>query len=522
MDALKTASAIDMDGFAFAYPDHFQVFDPVDWHVAKGSFTLLVGATGSGKTTLLRSLKPEIAPVGRQTGSIAVGGRPLDAWTARESAAGIGYVAQSPENQIVCDTVWHELAFGLENLGVAPDAMRRRVAEVAHFFGIEPWMRRATADLSGGQKQMVNLAGVLVMQPKLLLLDEPTVQLDPVAEKNFLHALFRINREIGLTVVVATHAPEVMVDYATDCFEIGPGGIAEVALARFATRGEESFEARPGPRPVKGDAPRTVIEVRDVYFRYAKEADWVLRGIDIAVGRGNVHALVGGNGSGKSTLLRLGAGSLSQERGSVHNGLADRQALLPQDPRALFVCDSVVEELREWQRRCGYDDDAVARIAHRFGLSDMLDRHPYDLSGGQQQKLALAKVLLTDPDLLLLDEPTKGLDARSKCDAAETLIALAHEGKTIVLVTHDLAFVSRVADTVSMLFDGQVACTEPVGDFFAGNLFYRPEPDGFTRLFSGRHDAVVPENGTGVSGNSVGRGTDVSCCGGRRGEAGAS
>ncbi|MFR8045124.1 MAG: energy-coupling factor ABC transporter ATP-binding protein [Eggerthella lenta] len=147
----------------------------------------------------------------------------MDELDAREAAATVGYVAQSPENQIVCDSVWHELAFGLENLGVEQDEMRRRVAEVAHFFGIEPWFRRSVAELSGGQKQMTTLAGTLAMQPRLLLLDEPTAQLDPVAEKNFLHALFRVNRELGITVVVATHAPEAMAEYATDMVELRDG-----------------------------------------------------------------------------------------------------------------------------------------------------------------------------------------------------------------------------------------------------------------------------------------------------------
>ena len=554
--ARESQEAVRLAGFGFSYPDGQPVLADVSWCVEAGSFALLVGDTGSGKTTLLRSLKPEIAPEGTRRGTLELFGEPYEAWRERGSAACAGYVAQSPENQIVCDTVWHELAFGLENLGVPPDAMRRRVAEVAHFFGIEPWVRNSTAALSGGQKQMVNLAAVLAMQPKLLLLDEPTAQLDPVAEKSFLHALFRINRELGITVVVATHAPEAMAAYATAAFELADGRVEAVPLERFSYAGchpersaancppchpEQSAANRPlchpersaqrgvegsrtalavapsvgtardpstprlrrsaqddkgDSRPSRGrsvhaDGASPVLEARDVHFRYARDGGWVLRGADLAVAPGTVHAVVGGNGCGKSTLLRVLTGALKHERGRVRNAARNEQALLPQDPKALFVCDSVGEELREWQVRCGYDDDAVEHAARRFGLDGLLGRHPYDLSGGQQQKLALAKVLLTDPQLLLLDEPTKGLDARSKLDAADALAACAREGRTVVLVTHDLAFVSRVADRVSMLFDGETACTEPACEFFERNLFYRPQPDGFLALWDAcAHGAI--------------------------------
>lgn len=504
--------AIDVAQFSFAYPDEGSVFEALDWQVPQGAFMLLVGATGSGKTTLLRNLKPEIAPVGDRQGAVQVLGKPLDDWGEPVSATGIGYVAQSPENQIVCDTVWHELAFGLENLGTPPDAMRRRVAEVAHFFGIEPWIRASTAELSGGQKQMVNLAAVLVMQPQVLLLDEPTAQLDPVGEKNFLHALFRINRELGITVVVATHAPESMVDYATGCCEINANGMQEVPLDRFGPDDVENWaslrtSACPPPRsrgtvapdpastPSRGNAADSAVEVHAAFFRYAKDAEWVLRGCDLSVRAGSLHAVVGGNGSGKSTLLRLAACVLKPERGRVRNAFARTQALLPQDPKALFVCDTVWEEAVEWQARCGYDDETVWRALREFGLDGLPDRHPYDLSGGQQQKLALVKILLTKPDLLLLDEPTKGLDAPSKYDVAKKLLTLAHEGKTILLSTHDLAFASQVADTVTMLFDGEATCTESTDAFFGGNLFYRPPFDGFLRFLSLRKASDASDSG---------------------------
>ncbi len=491
---MNSTKALSLSGFGFAYPDGPAVFEHVDWECEQGSFTLLVGGTGSGKTTLLRLLKPEIAPTGTQSGTCVAFGKSLDAWSVFDSASGIGYVAQSPENQMVCDTVWHELAFGLENLGTDQDAMRRRVAEVAHFFGIEPWVRRSVHELSGGQKQMVNLAGVLAMQPKLLLLDEPTAQLDPVAEKNFLHALFRINRELGITVVVATHAPETMVDYATACVQLREGRLEKTPLSTFrygfGVSAEELQEpvncddAFSGivPSRTRGDRSEA-IGFSDVFFRYDRGGDWVMRGLDATVEEGSVHAVVGGNGSGKSTLLRLAAKVLRPERGRARNAFIEEQAFLPQDPKALFVCDTVEEELREWQERCGYTNDELTEMMERLGFSQLGARHPYDLSGGQQQKLACAKVLLTKPRLLLLDEPTKGLDAPSKCEVASLLRMAAQQKTTVVFVTHDLMFASKVADRVSMVFDGECVCSEPAPRFFERNLFYRPMEDAFSLLW---------------------------------------
>lgn len=478
--ASSAVPAIEARAFSFSYPDGAVTFGPLDWQVEQGAFQLVVGDTGSGKTTLLRSLKPAIAPVGQRSGMLSVFGCSLGAMDASTAASAVGYVSQSPENQMVCDTVWHELAFGLENLGVAQDAMRRRVAEVAHFFGIEPWFHRAVAELSGGQKQMVNLAAVLAMQPRLLLLDEPTAQLDPVAEKNFLHALFRINRELGITVVVATHAPEAMAGYATGAVRLDHGRVQKASLDCFASRALHLVGREPQGGPCVKSAS---VALRDACMRYARESAWVLRGCDLAVGRGEIHAIVGGNGCGKSTLLRVIAGALSCERGHVVNSLADRQALLPQDPQALFVCDTVIDELREWQSGCGYGDAAIEDMLAYTGLKGHVAHHPYDLSGGQQQKLALAKLLLTDPALLLLDEPTKGLDASSKRAVADVLIERSGRGMTMVMATHDLAFAALVADRVTMLFDGQDTCTEPAVAFFAGNLFYRPFEDGFTRTW---------------------------------------
>jgi energy-coupling factor transporter ATP-binding protein EcfA2 len=527
---------VDVCGFSFAYPgdgadrDAAWVLRDVTLSVEEGSFCVLTGPTGCGKTTLLRSLKPELAPVGERAGHVDVLGIPLvidggtaDSMAPRDSAALIGYVMQDPDAQIVCDTVWHEIAFGLENIGMSQDAMRRRIAEVAHFLGIEPWMRANTETLSGGQKQLVNLAGVLALRPRLLLLDEPTAQLDPNARRLFLMMLERVNRELGITVIMATHAPEDVERMVTHHVEMGPVGdlgkredVERVLYPRWRDR--RAFLGMPvlSPIPIPASAPTSIpisanvlvsasaptnasapilipasartqtapsfaLDAHEVFFRYERTAPWVLRGVDVRVRQGSVHAFVGGNGCGKSTLLKVLSGIVKPQRGRLANALRASQAMLPQDPKTLFVCDSVAEELDEWRQRCGYAKADEAKMLERFGLAAHAAQHPYDLSGGQQQKLAFAKLLLTGARLLLLDEPTKGLDAQACADAVRIVRGLADEGRTVVLVTHDLDFAYACADEVSMLFDGEVACTQPTSEFFAENLVYRPNEE--SRLF---------------------------------------
>lgn len=503
MEIGEKTFALELSDFGFAYPESAPVISHLDWKVARGSFTLLIGSTGSGKTTLLRCAKPEISPVGTRSGTLRVFGHEPERASGYDATLEVGYVSQHPGNQLVCDTVWHELAFGLENLGLASEEMSRRVAEVAHFFGIEPWIAQRTAELSGGQAQIVNLAAALAMRPRLLLLDEPTAQLDPVASKNFAHALFRINRELGMTVVIATHEPEIMASYATDAVRLGPEGLEPCALEEFEGTAADWPHVRNSARAwldrqracrqdggaavsCSGSVSDPAILLDDAFMRYTREGRWILSGFDAAFAAGGIHAIVGGNGCGKSTLLRVIAGVFKLERGKIVSPQRSSQVLLPQDPNALFVCDSVQEELAEWQPGCGYTQDDIDALLGEFGLSDMRQRHPYDLSGGQQQLLAFAKVLLTGPRLLLLDEPSKGLDAHAKTAVALKLRACADTGATVVMATHDLPFAALVADTVCMMFDGTSACSQPTREFFEGNLFYRPVPDSFSRMLARR------------------------------------
>ena len=464
--------AIEVRGLHFAYPGaEAPVLDGLDWSVPQGAFALLVGGTGSGKSTLLSLLKPEISPTGECAGELRVLGESVADMDVRASAERVGYVFQDPENQIVCETVWHEMAFGLENLGMSRDEMHRRVAETSYFFGLEDWLHRDTDTLSGGRKQLLSLAAVLALRPRVLLLDEPTSQLDPVAEKNFLHALFRVNRELGCTVVVATHQPRPMLEYATCAYRIEGGRVCEVVdLASLGSR--EGLLALDSCWPAQVAATSAAAAIREGWFRYDRASGWVLRGLDAAFSAGAVHAVVGGNGCGKSTMLSVLAKTVKLQRGHMERG-AGSAALLPQNPKALLVAETVRDELMEWASTCGYDEAVARERAASLGLSGLDGRHPYDLSGGQRQLLALAKLLLIGPELLLLDEPTKGLDLASRRIIARALRGHAEAGGTVIMATHDLDFAEQVADDIAMMFDGEIACMEPPADFFSDNVFYR-------------------------------------------------
>lgn len=501
-------SALEFDRVSFSYAGAAApVLLDASFEVSEGAFALLVGATGSGKSTLLRLAKPEIAPAGRLDGAVRVLGTDPRELDAPASARAVGYVFQNPDAQVVCDTVWHEMAFGLENLGVPEPQMRRRVAETCNFLGIEPWFRSRTAELSGGQRQILALASALAMRPRLLLLDEPTSMLDPLAEKNFLSLLFRANRELGITVVVATHAPAAMVDYATCALVLEDGSVRPVPLAELATEAPLCAPGRDGvrtvaerphsarssrqndqkhavflqkvvekARPMTGgtvtETEKSALLADDVWYRYDRAARWVLRELDLAVGEGEVRAVVGSNGCGKSTLLAALAGVARPARGRVRNALAASQALLPQAPKALLSCETVEGELMAWSRAGGYGRAEVADAIARLGLEDAAGRHPYDLSGGQQQLLALEKLLLVRPRLLLLDEPTKGLDRSERERVARRLAQVRDDGATVLLATHDQGFVRAVADRVSLMFDGGIAATEPADEFFANSWLW--------------------------------------------------
>lgn len=462
-------SAVRADDFAFTYAGQpSPVLANVTMDVPEGAFAVVCGSTGSGKTTLLKSMTGALAPAGKRSGLMEVFG------LESPKTPMVGYVTQNPEAQIVCDTVLRELAFGLENLGVDPDTMRRRIAEVATVFGIGSLVDAKTADLSGGQKQLVSLAATIAMRPRLLLLDEPTAQLDPISARQLCDVLRMANRQLGITVLIATHSPELFADMASCAFELREGGVSQIEIAslRFEQKGAPPFGSNNAGRNREEGNDETVIRLRDAWFSYERNSPWVLKGIDGSFRPGEVSCIVGGNGSGKTTLLKAIAGILKPQRGKVGNGLIGSQAYLPQDPRLLFTADTVAEEIADDK------DDKGVLLLSSFSSERALS--PLDLSGGQQQMLALAKLLSASPKLLLLDEPVKGLDASSQMRLARLLWQIVGDGAAVIMTTHDIAFASRVADVVALMFDGRIASCASPREFFADMTYYKPRPNAFT------------------------------------------
>lgn len=519
--------------------------------VEKGEFLALCGKSGCGKSTLLRHLKTLLTPHGVREGHILFDGRPLEEADQRQQASRIGYVLQNPDNQIVTDKVWHELAFGLESLGFPQENIRLRVAEMASFFGIQDWFMRNVSELSGGQKQLLNLAAIMAMQPDVLILDEPTSQLDPIAASEFLETVKKINRELGTTIVISEHRLDEIFPAADRVAVMDRGALLCCDTPRQVGRllkegSHDMFLAMPAPVQVYAGVPNglecpltvregrhwldrlfpqppavpaleasptalpreTVIELKDVWFKYEKNAPDVIRGLNLRIQKGEWHAVVGGNGTGKTTTLTLMSRIHRPYRGKVLlNGrdigkytdaelFRENLGVLPQNPQALFIKSTVELDLLEMLSRTGLSKEEqavrVREMAGKTEITDLLQSHPYDLSGGEQQRAALAKVLLLRPKILLLDEPTKGIDNHFKGKLAEILRRLQVEGVTIVMVSHDIEFCARYADRCSMFFNGGVVTTAPTRAFFAGNSFYTTAANRMARhLFP---DAVTNED----------------------------
>lgn len=480
-------AALVYEDVSFSYPEQDgrpsrPVLNGACLVVGEGEFCLVTGATGAGKTTLLRLAKPELAPAGRRSGRVLAFGRDVGGLDVASSAATVGFVGQAGEARCVCDSVWQELAFGLECLGTEPGEMRRRVAEVCCFLGIEQIFHERCDELSGGQRQLVSLAAVLAMGPRVLVLDEPTASLDPIARGEVAHALFRLNRELGITVVASTHEPWALAPYATRAVEVRRGAVVDVpvhdlgdepelAPSHACGAGETGGAGAAGAAGGAGDE----LGLEGVWQRYARDAPWVLRDLSLRVRAGAVGALVGGNGSGKSTVLAVAAGVRPVARGTVGNPArrARSQVLVPQDPEALLSRATVLEELMAWSGGGGYGEGEARAMAGRLGLEAVLGSDPFELSRGQRQLVALAKALLPDPALMLLDEPTAGLDLAARRLVAQALLERSARGRTTVMATHDLALARATADDVSLMFDGGVACTMPTGEFFSRNVLFR-------------------------------------------------
>ena len=540
-----------VENLSFTYPARCDMaLNSINFTVNQGEFVLLCGKSGCGKTTFLRLLKSSLSPFGVISGNIYFNGKLLADYDTKEQAAGIGFVMQNPDNQIVTDKVWHELAFGLESLGYNQNEIRTRVSEMASFFGIQNWFYKNVIELSGGQKQLLNLASVMVMQPSVLILDEPTSQLDPIAAGEFLQTLEKINRELGTTIILTEHRLEDAFSMADRVIVMDEGKIIADETPKEVGRilkekKHDMYKAIPTPMRVHGgvenfltcpltvregrkwldeyskenvlnsdiiprDAPQdnsdTIIEIKDAWFRYEKDLPDVVKGFNISVKKGELFCLVGGNGTGKTTALSIISGLNTPYRGDVeikgqgiskiknlYNGIL---GVLPQNPHSIFVKKTVYLDLMEILSDKKLSKEEKEQKVHNIcvlcRIENLLDSHPYDLSGGEQQRAAFAKILLTEPEILLLDEPTKGMDAHFKEEFADILMDLKANGVTVLMVSHDIEFCAEYADRCALVFDGSITSVDTPREFFKGKNFYTTSANRMAR--TRLPDAVLAED----------------------------
>lgn len=526
---------IKIENLTFRYPlRQSMALSGVDFTIEDGEFLVLCGKSGCGKSTLLRLLKPELSPHGQKNGGVFLGGHDIYRLEPGETARRIGFVMQNPDNQVVTDKVWFELAFGLENLGVDPAEIRLRVAEMASFFNIADWCGREVAELSGGGRQLLALAAVMVMQPEVLILDEPTSQLDPIAASEFLKTLKKINNELGTTVILTEHRLEeaipladrvAVMDSGRIIFSGSPGQTGEAlknmnsnmfyampsamqiyskidadvpcpVTVRDGRRMLKSIVKKPLTynRPAVENGGAEILKAKELWFRYEKNGDDILKSLDFSMKQGEIHAILGANGAGKSTFISVLCGFLKPYRGRVRifgKGPSDKDffagavGVLPQNPDSLFIMETVRGELEETAGADGYEKTAAL-----LEIDQLLDYNPYDLSGGEKQRAALCKILLLKPRLLIMDEPTKGLDAGFKIKFGELLRRLKAEGISVLMVSHDVEFCAKYAERCSLFFDGRLIATAESGEFFKRNCFYTTSA---CRMSRGIIDGAVTE-----------------------------
>ena len=518
----------EIKDLTFTYPDGRKpALSNINLNINEGEFVLVVGKSGCGKTTFIRHLKTVLRPYGNRTGQIFFKGKSIENMTLREQAKEIGFVFQSPDHQIVTDKVWHELAFGIENLGLDQSTIRLRVAEMASFFGISSWFDKNVEELSGGQKQILNLASVMAMQPDVLVLDEPTSQLDPIAASDFLNTVKKINRNLGVTVVMIEHRLEEAFPMADKVLVLEEGkalyydtprnvgtylkknelnkampssvqiynstgqkGKCPLTIREGRQYLKENFRCRSSEIEVKENVQshnsqnkEVAVEGKELWFTYDRFDKDVIKDLSFKVLRGELYAILGGNGTGKTTTLSLLSGLNKPYRGKIKYKDKTRSKLgvLPQNPQTLFSLETVEEDLMFVVKEHKIQKDILEKIIDDTNIRHLLKMHPYDLSGGEQQRAALAKVLLTLPDILLLDEPTKGMDGFYKECLGEIFKKLSKEGKTIIMVSHDIEFCSQFADRCALFFNGTIITENEPRKFFTGNSFYTTAANRMSR-----------------------------------------
>ena len=530
---------LSVGNLTFTYPGVSRpALQEVGFQVEQGEFVLLLGGTGSGKTTLLKLIKQLIAPFGARTGEIRLAGEEVSRMAKKRLAGEVGYLFQHTQDQLCMPTPLEEMAFGLRQLGVEPAAISRRCGELSCYFGMESWLDAPMEQLSGGQRQLTALASVLAADPALLLLDEPTAQLDPVHSRSFLEQLLRLHRENNMTVLAALHQPDSIFFQADRVLVLEQGrllfsGSPQDAADYLGKQGHPLFAALPagcrvmqtlGHPPSQGEQPlpekdfarlsaaplpvhpsgRPLLKLKQVTAGYPGQSRPVLREVDLTLSAGEIFVLLGANGCGKTTLLKAVAGlvpllsgsiRLEGEKSSLWRPTAFAQAgYLPQDPMELFDADRLDEDLYSYGKSRGLGPDQVEQWLEQplfSPLKQVWTQNPLDLSGGQRQLAALAKLMLKRPKLLLLDEPGKGLDAAASARLGERLTALAQEGMAILISCHDPDFAARYGHRCGFLFHGELLPPQPPEPFFAGNRFYLTSLQQY--LPTGRPMALLPE-----------------------------
>jgi energy-coupling factor transporter ATP-binding protein EcfA2 len=530
----------------------------IDMEIQNEELLVVCGKSGCGKSTLLRHMKKSLTPYGERSGDVFYEGSPLTDLSDREDAERIGFVQQNPDDQLVTDKVWHELAFGLENLGMANELIKRRVAETASYFGIQNYFRKDVRELSGGQKQLLNLASVVAMKPDIIIMDEPTSLLDPVAAESFLTMVKKLNRDMGITVVISEHRLEEIFPVADRVLVMDEGRIiasgkpAEVlydllsldggrphpmyygmpALMRvFSPDYEDEDRSLPLTmreakrkirRLVKDRLPGNSTEesnkkgnegsnsgkagsihggkaevygweisekerlnrpdavpallCRNISFRYEPESPYVLENLNLKIAKSSIYALMGPNGSGKTTLLKLLCGLKKADRGKIKIAKGSKIAMVPQNPEALFSEISVEEEMLDGA--CFSDASLEEKVKRAEEMLKLMEighlalSNPHDISGGEKERLAIGKVLMTAPDLILLDEPTKGLDPFFKRTLGEILKNLTYRGVSVLMTSHDIEFCAEYADRCGLMFDREIMAESDSRTFFTFNDFY--------------------------------------------------
>lgn len=548
---------LSVDNLSFKYPGSEKYsLSNISFKIDKGQFILICGQSGCGKSTLLRHLKRELSPNGQKSGRIYYKGKDIYDYDDRTMVQSIGYVLQNPDSQIVTEKVYHELSFGLESLGLDSNVIRRRVAEMASFFGIQKWFRKSVNELSGGQKQLLNLASVMVMQPDILILDEPTAQLDPIATRDFINIVLRINSELSTTVIIAEHNIEEVYSLADKAIVLEDGKLLCEGSPRdiiFNLDGNKMSEALPTPCKIYRDVKRyyqcgessplsikdgmmwldkyfinndvldkcsndkdtnkrhrydedeipeedIAIEMRDVCFSFNRGESDIIRNLTLSIRRGEIYSILGGNGTGKTTSLCIMSRLYKYQRGKVLiNGRNIKKftnkelyngniAYMVQNPRCMFVHDNLRDDLEEASKSTSINEEDRKRelqsLINTMGLSELLDVHPYDLSGGEIQKAALARILLLHPKIILLDEPTKGIDNYFKGEFGKMLKDLTKKGITIVMVTHDIEFCAKYSDRCALFFDGSIVSVDNTKEFFMKNSFYTTSANRMCRSFA--------------------------------------